>query len=190
MRNGTVTGRKNNRNMPTSGALLEQSFFSRPALVVARELLGKTLVRRWRNREQAVLVHEVEAYIGPHDLASHGRFGRTARTEVMYGPAGFWYVYLCYGIHWMLNVVTDGEDHPAAVLFRGAGEFTGPGKLTKGLGIDRRLNSLAADESTGLWLEDRGVKVRRSQIEITPRIGIDYAGDWKEKPYRFLLKGL
>ncbi len=170
--------------------MLEQSFFARPALVVARELLGKSLVRRWRNREQAVLIHEVEAYIGPHDLACHGRFGRTARTEVMYGPAGYWYVYLCYGIHWMLNVVTDGEDHPAAVLFRGAGEFTGPGKLTKGLRIDRRLNSLAADEPAGLWLEDRGVKVRRSQIEITPRIGVDYAGAWKDKPYRFLLKGL
>lgn len=169
--------------------ILEQSFFARPALVVARELLGKHLVRRWRNREQAVVIHEVEAYIGPHDLACHGRFGRTSRTEVMYGPAGRWYVYLCYGIHWMLNVVTDDEDYPAAVLFRGAGEFTGPGKLTKGLRIDRRLNSRAADEAAGLWLEDRGYKVQRSHIEETPRIGVDYAGDWKEKPYRFLLKG-
>jgi DNA-3-methyladenine glycosylase len=174
--------------MSTTSQVLEQPFFARPALVVARELLGKHLVRRWRNREQAVLIHEVEAYIGPHDLACHGRFGCTSRTAVMYGPAGYWYVYLCYGIHWMLNVVTDGEDWPAAVLFRGAGEFTGPGKLTKGLRIDRRLNALAAEEETGLWLENRGPRVRRSQILQTPRIGIDYAGHWKEKPYRFVFK--
>jgi DNA-3-methyladenine glycosylase len=175
--------------MIRSAHILEQSFFARPALVVARELLGKHLVRRWKSREQAVMIHEVEAYVGAHDLASHGRFGRTSRTEVMYGPAGHWYVYLCYGIHWMLNVVTDDEDYPAAVLFRGAGEFTGPGKLTKGLRIDRRLNSKVVSESAGLWLEDRGDKVRRSQIEQTPRIGVDYAGKWKDKPYRFAIKG-
>src|SRR5262249_22233304 len=153
----------------------------------ARELLGKQLVRMWRNRRQQVIVNEVEAYIGPHDLACHGRFGRTARTEVMYGPAGFWYVYLCYGIHWMLNVVTDEPEWPAAVLFRGAGEWIGPGKLTKAMKIDRRLNAKAADKATGLWLEDTGLKVRRSQIEQTPRIGIDYSGDWAAKPYRFVL---
>lgn len=175
--------------MSRGSKVLEPKFFSRPALVVARELLGKYLVRRQRNREQAVLIHEVEAYIGPHDLACHGRFGRTQRTEVMFGPAGVWYVYLCYGIHWMLNVVTDEEDHPAAVLFRGAGEFDGPGKLTKGLGIDRRLNTKAAVEKAGLWLEDRGEKVRRGDIQQTPRIGVDYAGDWMHKPYRYVLKG-
>jgi DNA-3-methyladenine glycosylase len=174
--------------MPITRQVLQQDFFARPALVVARELLGKHLVRRWRNREQAVVVSEVEAYIGPHDLACHGRFGCTPRTAVMYGPAGFWYVYLCYGMHWMLNVVTDAEEWPAAVLFRGAGEFTGPGKLTKGLHINRRLNAHAAAEDTGLWLENRGPKVRRSQITQTPRIGIDYAKEWKAKPYRFLLK--
>jgi DNA-3-methyladenine glycosylase len=175
--------------MTRGSKVLEQNFFARPAIVVARELLGKYLVRRQRNREQAVLIHEVEAYIGPHDLASHGRFGRTERTEVMFGPAGVWYVYLCYGIHWMLNVVTDDEDYPAAVLFRGAGEFDGPGKLTKGLQIDRRLNTKAAIEKAGLWLEDRGEKVRRGDIQQTPRIGIDYAKDWVHKPYRFVLKG-
>src|SRR5215471_20845815 len=132
--------------MSIANATIEQSFFARPALVVARELLGKHLVRRIRGKEQAVVIHELEAYVGPHDLACHGRFGRTARTEVMYGPAGHWYVYLCYGIHWMLNVVTDEVDWPAAVLFRAAGGFTGPGKLTKALSIDRRLNSLPAAE--------------------------------------------
>ena len=145
---------------------------------MAQELLGKHLVRRWRNVEQSAVIHEVEAYIGPHDLACHGRFGRTARTEVMFGPAGVWYVYLCYGIHWMLNIVTDGEDWPAAVLLRGAGEFNGPGKLTKGMRIDRRLNGKPAIESSGLWIEDRGTRVRRAQYlarrglaSIMPGIG-------------------
>ena len=122
------------------------------------------------------MIHEVEAYIGPHDLACHGRFGRTDRTAVMYGPAGYWYVYLCYGMHWMLNIVTDGEDFPAAVLLRGAGEFNGPGKLTKGLQIDKGLNGLPAEKRSGLWIEDREQRPRRSQILRTPRIGVDYAG--------------
>jgi DNA-3-methyladenine glycosylase len=173
--------------MPETIQILDQQFFARPALTVARELLGKHLVRRWRNAEQAVVINEVEAYVGPHDLACHGRFGRTARTEVMYGPAGHWYVYLCYGMHWMLNVVTDDENWPAAVLIRGAGDFNGPGKLTKGLRIDKRLNGSTAEEPSGLWIEDRGFHVRRSQIQRTPRIGIDYADHWKDKPYRFVL---
>jgi DNA-3-methyladenine glycosylase len=168
--------------------ILEQEFYARPALTVARDLLGKYLVRRLGRKTESALIHEVEAYIGPHDLACHGRFGRTERTEVMHGPAGFWYVYLCYGMHWMLNIVTDGVDFPAAVLLRGAGEFSGPGKLTKGLRIDKRLNGLPADKPSGLWIEDRGERLRRSQILRTPRIGIDYSGPWKEKLYRFVLK--
>jgi DNA-3-methyladenine glycosylase len=174
--------------MQTTTEILPLSFFSRPTLTVARELLGKYLVRRTSAGKRSVLIHEVEAYVGPHDLASHGRFGRTARTEVMFGPSGHWYVYLCYGIHWMLNVVTDRKGWPAAVLLRGAGEFDGPGKLTKGLNIDQRLNTLAAIRSSGLWIEDRGLRVRSAQIERSPRIGIDYAGPWKEKPYRFVLR--
>jgi DNA-3-methyladenine glycosylase len=176
------------RQETATGHLLDQEFFARPALTVARELLGKYLVRRTRGVEQAAIIHEVEAYIGPHDLACHGRFGCTPRTEVMYGPAGYWYVYLCYGIHWMLNVVTDQVGYPAAVLFRGAGEFNGPGKLTHGLRINKRLNQRSAARETGLWIEDRGEVVRRSQIERTARIGVEYAKLWKEKPYRFLLK--
>ena len=168
--------------------ILEQKFFARPALEVGDELLGKQLVRRVGRKTESAVIHEVEAYVGPHDLACHGRFGRTDRTEVMYGPAGYWYVYLCYGMHWMLNIVTDGEDFPAAVLLRGAGEFNGPGKLTKGLQIDKRLNGLPAEKRSGLWIEDRGERPRRSQILRTPRIGVDYAGPWKEKLYRFVLK--
>ena len=169
-------------------SILEQEFFARPAVIVARELLGKSLVRRIGKREIAAVIREVEAYIGPHDLACHGRFGCTPRTAVMYGPAGHWYVYLCYGIHWMLNVVTGEEGYPAAVLFRAAGDFIGPGRLTKGLRIDNRLNTRLVEQQTGLWIEDRGMRVSRSQIERTPRIGVDYAGDWKDKLYRFVLK--
>jgi DNA-3-methyladenine glycosylase len=168
--------------------VLEQSFFARPAVKVARELLGKHLVRRLGKMELALMITEVEAYVGPHDLASHARFGRTTRTEVMYGPAGHWYVYLCYGIHQMLNMVTDAEEWPSAVLIRGAGEFVGPGRLTKALKIDQRLNTKPATPRTGLWVEDRGVRVRRRQVECTPRIGIDYAGEWKHELFRFVLK--
>ena len=175
-------------SLPVKRSALDQSFFARPALKVARELLGKHLVRRIGQCEQAVLISEVEAYIGPHDLACHARFGRTPRTEVMYGAAGHWYVYLCYGIHWMLNVVTDAEAYPAAVLFRAAGELIGPGRLTKGLQIDRRLNTKPATQASGLWVEDRGFRVRSKQIECTPRIGIDYAGDWKHELFRFVIK--
>ncbi len=174
------------RSLATS--ILPQEFFARSTLTVARELLGKYLVRRMRGRERAEQINEVEAYIGPHDLACHGRFGCTSRTEVMFGPAGVWYVYLCYGIHWMLNIVTEKEDWPAAILLRGAGELTGPGKLTKGLHIDRRLNGKRAEEASRLWIEDRGIVVRRSQIVRSPRVGIDYSGHWKDKPYRFMLR--
>ena len=167
--------------------ILGREFFARSALVVARELLGKHLVRRNGRGTESVVINEVEAYIGPHDLACHGRFGRTERTAVMYGPAGYWYVYLCYGMHWMLNIVTDGVDFPAAVLLRGAGEFGGPGKLTKGLRIDKGLNGLPAEKPSGLWIEDVGQRPRRAQILRTPRIGIDYSGPWKEKLYRFVL---
>jgi DNA-3-methyladenine glycosylase len=166
---------------------LERGFFARPALVVARELIGKSLVRRIDGREIAAVINETEAYIGPHDLACHGSKGRTGRTEVMFGPAGHWYVYFIYGIHWMLNVVTDDVGHPAAVLLRGAGEWAGPARLTKALSIDKRFNGLAAEPGEALWIEDRGLKIARSRIKRTPRIGVDYAGKWAAKPYRFLL---
>lgn len=167
--------------------VLDAHFFARPALVVARELIGKVLVRQLRDREFAVVIHETEAYTGPRDLACHGSKGRTARTEVMFGPAGFWYVYFIYGIHWMLNVVTDGVDHPAAVLIRGAGEWIGPARLTKALAIDKRLNAIRSAPDSGLWIEDRGIKIPGRRVQRTPRIGVGYAGKWADKPYRFVL---
>jgi DNA-3-methyladenine glycosylase len=167
--------------------VLDEKFFARPALVVARELLGKYLVRSESGRAIAAQIHETEAYIGPHDLACHAAKGNTPRTAVMFGPAGRWYVYFIYGIHWMLNVVTESEGFPAAVLLRGAGDWNGPARLTKGLDIDRRFNGAQATRASGLWIEDRGETILRSQVRRTPRIGVDYAGPWAAKPYRFLL---
>jgi DNA-3-methyladenine glycosylase len=168
--------------------VLDQEFFARPALVVARELIGKVLVREIDGEQVAAMIDETEAYIGPHDLAAHGSKGRTPRTEVMFGPAGFWYVYFIYGIHWMLNAVTDEVDHPAAVLIRGAGKWNGPAKLTKALAIDKSFNTLAIDPASQLWIEDRGITVPPRRIQRTPRIGVDYAGIWAEKPYRFVVE--
>jgi DNA-3-methyladenine glycosylase len=172
---------------PMQHTVLDQEFFGRPALAVARELLGKYLVRRVGGWSIAARIHETEAYVGPHDLACHAAKGHTPRTSVMFGPAGVWYVYFIYGIHWMLNVVTESEGFPAAVLLRGAGDWPGPARLTKALRIDRRLNGRPASPESGLWIEDRGETIRRTLIRRTPRIGVDYAGPWAAKPYRFLL---
>jgi DNA-3-methyladenine glycosylase len=171
------------------GQILDRDFFARPALKVARDLLGKFLVRRVNGLRIAAMIGETEAYIGPHDKACHAYRGRTDRTDVMFGDPGNWYVYFIYGRHWMLNVVTDEVDYPAAVLFRAAGEWIGPGRLTRGMQIDRALNGLSASKQSGLWIEDRGIALPRGQIERTPRIGVKYAAEWAEKPYRFLLNG-
>ena len=155
-------------------------------IALARWLLGKTLVRTEAGSVKSQLITEVEAYNGERDLASHARKGRTPRTEVMYQPGGVWYVYLCYGIHEMLNLVTGPADYPAAILIRGVGDISGPGRLTKQLAIDRRFNGRAARPETGLHLEDTGLVVPLRHIKATPRIGIDYAGPvWAKKPWRF-----
>ena len=168
------------------GTVLDAAFYARPALAVARGLLGKYLVRQLPGEQLALRIYETEAYIGPHDLACHAAKGRTPRTEVMFGPAGCWYVYFIYGIHWMLNVVTESEGFPAAVLLRAAGPADGPARLTKALAIDKRFNTLPAAETSGLWIEDRGHAPARRSIRRTPRIGVDYAGPWAAKPYRFV----
>ena len=160
---------------------------AKQTVALARWLLGKHLVRRLTGgRVEARLITEVEAYHGEGDLACHARAGRTKRTEVMYGPGGAWYVYLCYGIHEMLNLVVGPRDWPAAVLIRGVEGASGPGRVTKALQIDRRLNAAKVDRASGLWLEDRGVRVPRRFVQATPRIGVDYAGlVWAKKPWRF-----
>lgn len=156
-------------------------------VALARWLLGKHLVRRHADgRVEGRMITETEAYIGEKDLACHARAGRTPRTEVMYRAGGIWYVYLCYGIHEMLNLVVGPEDWPAAILIRGVEGAIGPGRVTKALAIDRALNRAAADEASGLWIEDRGMRVPAGVVARTPRIGIDYAGPvWSEKPWRF-----
>ena len=173
--------------MPSSSQTLPAAFFDRPADRVARDLLGAMLaVRGDDGRVTRHVVHETEAYLGAHDLACHGSKGMTRRNAVMFGPAGQWYVYLCYGMHWMLNVVTGAEGVPAAVLVRGAGAFTGPGRVTKGLGIDRGFDGRPAARAAGLWVE-AGVEVPRRLSARTPRIGVGYAGEWADKPLRFVV---
>ena len=153
----------------------------------ARSLLGRHLVRRFTDgRIEARMIVETEAYNGERDLACHARAGRTARTDVLYQPGGIWYVYLCYGIHEMLNLVVGPEGWPAAILIRGVEGARGPGRVTKALGINRTLNRARVAESSGLWIEDRGVRVPSAIVSATPRIGVDYAGPiWSAKLWRF-----
>lgn len=157
--------------------------------MVAQELLGKYLVRRVENQEIALRINETEAYLGAEDAASHARFGRTPRSTVMYGVPGVWYIYLIYGMYWLLNITCHPEDDPAAVLIRGAGKFHGPGKLTRALAVTGELNKLPALSKSGLWIEDRGEVINEKQILKTARIGIGYAGPfWSKKKLRFVLK--
>lgn len=156
----------------------------------ARNLLGKYLVRRFDDgREEARQIVETEAYHTAEDLACHASKGRTRRTEVMFGSSGVWYVYLCYGVHEMLNLVTGPVDHPSAILIRGLENLSGPGRLTRYLQITRALNMLPASKKSGLWIEDRGTLITPERIHTTPRIGIDYAGPvWSQMPWRFVLE--
>lgn len=163
---------------------------AKKTVALARWLIGKHLVRRLADgRLDARLITEVEAYDGERDLACHARVGRTARTAVMYEPGGVWYVYFCYGVHEMLNLVVGPRGWPAAVLIRGVEGASGPGRLTKALWIDRKLNrGGATTRASGLWIEDRGVVVPRGAVRATPRIGVNYAGPvWVAKPWRFVL---
>jgi DNA-3-methyladenine glycosylase len=167
--------------------VLKQRFFNRPVLAVAEELLGKFLVRKNGSREIAYMITEVEAYDGEQDKACHASRGMTLRTAVMYDEAGYWYVYLCYGVHEMLNIVTGPKEYPAAVLIRGVEGINGPGRVTKMLGIDRTFNAMGVCKESGLWIEDRGVVVKRKDIKRATRVGVAYAGHWAEKPWRFIL---
>jgi len=168
---------------------LGTEFFNRDTAVVAQELLGKFLVRRVGGREVAVMITETEAYDGPHDLASHASKGKTMRTEMMFGHPGHFYIYLIYGMYFMLNVVTREHGYPAAVLIRGIEGVEGPGKLTRFLKIDKKLNGRAAAQPSALWFEDRGVKISPRNIKKLPRVGVTYAGPiWSAKKLRFLLK--
>jgi DNA-3-methyladenine glycosylase len=172
------------------GEKIRRAFFQRDAEVVARELVGAVLVRSINGVQRAGLITETEAYVGTHDLACHASKGRTRRTEIMFGPAGYAYVYLIYGLYYMLNIVTAGEGDAQAVLLRGAEPMddwntvlTGPGKLA------RAFNITLADRGLDLTGHDLYV-VKNPQYKLkiitTPRIGIDYAGEWKHAPLRFV----
>lgn len=164
---------------------LNKAFFDRDALLVAPELVGKILVRQFEDGQQIRLrITETEAYCGEKDKGCHASKGKTPRTEVMYMEAGTIYIYLIYGMYQMLNFVTEKENLPHAVLIRGAGEFNGPGKLTKALKITGILNRKNICTNGELWIEDDGYK---ADISTAPRIGIDYAGEeWASKPWRYI----
>jgi DNA-3-methyladenine glycosylase len=188
---------------------LRTSYYQNPDVeFLARDLLGKVLYTKIDGQLTGGLITETEAYFGGDDKASHA-FGnrRTARTGIMYGPGGFTYVYLCYGIHHLLNVVVSGSDDPKCVLIRAVEPYagqeiieerrnmpvtyaavsSGPGSLSKALGIDGSFNKkdLSGDE---IWIEDIGNRYAPDEIAAVPRVGIAYAGDHALLPLRFYLK--
>lgn len=177
--------------MPMPRVIDPEEFQQKNTVTLARWLLGKVLVRRLAlGTPSRHVITEVEAYHGESDLACHASKGRTKRTEVMYKAGGCWYVYLCYGVHEMLNLVTGPEGQPAAVLIRALDNISGPGRLTKRLNIDRSLNGAIAAPVAGLHLEDHGIVVPRARIKRGPRIGVAYAGPlWAAKPWRFWVEG-
>ena len=161
---------------------LTEAFFHRPCLEVAKDLVGKVLVCG----DKHLRISETEAYCGEADTACHAHKGRTKRTEVMYMEAGTVYVYLCYGMHWMLNIVTGEENAPEAVLIRACVEANGPGKLTKALGITGEFNRQHLCRQNELYVEDDGF---RCEIVTDKRVGIGYASqEDQDKLWRFKMK--
>lgn len=167
---------------------LKRKFFNRNTVVVARELLGMYLVRKIRGEIIRVRITETEAYCGTWDLACHASRGLTPRTKVMFGPPGYAYVYMIYGMYHCLNFVTEKEGNPSAVLIRGVEGLNGPGKVCRELKINRDLNGIDLIKSRELWIESSSRqmgKIKLSQIKKGKRIGVDYAGKWKDKLWRF-----
>jgi DNA-3-methyladenine glycosylase len=166
---------------------LPHKFFEDKTLRVAENLIGKYLVRKIGDKIIREKIVETEAYVGEHDLACHTSRGKTERNKIMFEEAGTIYVYFTYGMHWMLNIVTEEEGCGTAVLIRGTENIIGPARITKALRIDKSLNGMKLGKKTGLWVED-GEKIPKKKILRTPRIGVAYAKEgWAEKPYRFVL---
>ena len=165
---------------------LPHSFFQRDVLEIAPIFLGKTLVRRLNDGTLLrFIITEVEAYRGMEDIACHASKGRTQRTEIMFHEGGVIYVYLIYGMYWLLNIVTGKENDPSAVLIRGLEGISGPGRVGKVLQLDKTFYGENLATSERLWIEDSEIEPK---IITTPRIGIDYAGEpWISKPWRYLL---
>ncbi|HCC79274.1 MAG: hypothetical protein A2X25_08835 [Chloroflexi bacterium GWB2_49_20] len=187
--------------IPPVGSILSPEFYNRPTLRVARELLGMRLVRALDGIRLAGIITETEAYVGEQDLGCHAKAGRTGRTAVMYGTAGHAYVYFTYGMHWMLNAVTEAEGFPGAVLLRAiqpldglevisanrqGRDTNGPAKLTQALGIQKDSNNCnLCSSSAGLWIE-MGYPIPDESVTIGPRVGLYTVPEpWKSKPWRF-----
>lgn len=175
--------------MDALGKKLDPSFYQRPSIDVARDLLGKVLCRRVRRKVYRARIVETEAYIGTHDLACHASKGRTRRTEVMFGPGGHAYVYLIYGMHEMFNIVTSVEGDAQAVLIRAAepldgwdADLSGPGKFTRALQITRKQNGLDLSGKELFLQEDPGYEPR---MVVAKRVGVEYAKEWKDAMLRF-----
>lgn len=188
-----------------------REFFARDTLTIARDLLGARLVRMWDDRRLSGTIVECEAYIGQNDTACHASRGRTRRNEVMFGPPGYAYVYFTYGMHWMLNVVTEEEGFPAAVLLRAIQPVegietmrvlrqakgrprsdrelaSGPARLTQALSIDKVFNGADLVAGKDLWLE-QGEPLPEEGVERGPRIGIRYAAEKDQRaPWRFWVR--
>ena len=174
--------------------MLDAAFYRRPVLEVARDLLGRTLCRRLDDGTvlRGRLV-EVEAYAGEADRASHARFGPTRRNRLMWEPGGLAYVYLVYGMHHCLNIVTDRAGSPSAVLLRAAEpprdtSASGPGRLTRAFGVDLAQDGLSFAQGETLWLEP-GEPVSDRQVKRTRRIGVEYAAAWANRRLRFAVRG-
>ena len=151
---------------------LGRSYYSQPATYLAGDLVGKLLCRKTDKNIIKYRIMETECYFGEEDTACHASKGKTERTKILYEKGGTAYVYLCYGIHSLFNVVTGKAGHPEAVLIRGVTGYNGPGKLTRGMGIDRELNGEDMVNSKRLWLEDDGCRL---EVRTDKRVGIDYA---------------
>jgi len=164
---------------------LPLSFFRRDVLEVAPDLLGKCLVRQFDDKTiERFKISEVEAYRGEEDKACHASKGRTKRTEVLYQNGGEIYVYLIYGMYWLLNIVTGSMGHPQAVLIRSIEGISGPGRIGKRLKLDKSFYGESAIGNR-LWIEDLAQKPK---YRTTPRIGVEYAKEWKEMPWRFIVQ--
>ncbi len=179
-------GKERKENIVLMYEKLLKKFFLRDVLKVAPELLGKYLVRDYETKGTVrYLITEVEAYRGEEDKACHVSKGRTKRTEIMYHEGGKIYVYLVYGMYWMLNIVTGEKDNPQAVLIRGIENFKGPGILSGELKVDNSFYGEDLISSNRIWIENSN---KKNDFYTAPRIGIGYAGDeWKNKPWRFIL---
>ena len=170
---------------------LPRSFFARNAEQVAADLIGTVLVHKTPHGQRRARIVETEAYVGPHDLACHASKGRTARTEIMFGPAGHAYVYLIYGMYDLLNIVTGSIGDAQAVLIRAAeplddwdADLSGPGKLARAFGITVKKDN-GRDLAGAVMYLTRG-DGKPVQLRQTPRIGVDYAGPWQHEPLRFI----